>query len=79
VGTVACVFVGMAEISSCVIKVNEKQKVNKGDEIGYFQYGGSTHCLIFQRGVIRSWVPKPPFDFNTPPIKLNRQIATAGR
>ncbi|EFC82522.1 phosphatidylserine decarboxylase family protein [Parafrankia sp. EUN1f] len=79
IGTVACVFVGMAEISSCKIGVSAGQRVTKGDEIGYFQYGGSTHCLIFEPGVIRSWVPKPPFDFNTPPIQLNKQIATANR
>jgi len=78
-GNVACVFVGMAEISSCVLEVREGQHVTKGDEIGYFQYGGSTHCLIFEPGVIRSWVPKPPFDIHTPPIKINRQIATANR
>jgi phosphatidylserine decarboxylase len=78
-GNVACVFVGMAEISSCVLEVRDGQHVNKGDEIGYFQYGGSTHCLIFEPGVIRSWVPKPPFDIHTPPIKINKQIATASR
>jgi len=78
-GTVACVFVGMAEISSCIVEVSAGQHVTKGDEIGYFQYGGSTHCLIFEPGVVGSWVPKPPFDINTPPIKLNKQIATANR
>src|SRR6185369_12359302 len=78
-GNVACVFVGMAEISSCVLEVREGQHVTKGDEIGYFQYGGSTHCLIFEPGVIRSWVPKPPFVIHPPPIKINRQIATANR
>ena len=76
-GTVACVFVGMAEISSCIIEVTEGQQVTKGDEIGYFQYGGSTHCLIFEPGVIQSFIPQPPFDINTPPIKINSQIATA--
>lgn len=77
VGNVACVFVGMAEISSCILEIKEGQHVNKGDEIGYFQYGGSTHCLIFEPNVIQSFVPQPPFNINTAPIKINSQIATA--
>ncbi len=76
-GNVACVFVGMAEISSCVIEKMPGQHVEKGDELGYFQFGGSTHCLIFQPGVIQSFVPQPPFDPDAPPIEINTQIATA--
>jgi phosphatidylserine decarboxylase len=76
-GRVACVFVGMAEVSSCIIEVDVGQTVQKGDELGYFQYGGSTHCLIFQPNVIQSFVPQPPFDPNAPPLELNTQIATA--
>jgi len=75
-GTVACIFVGMAEISSCVIKQKIGYLVDKGDELGYFQYGGSTYCLIFQPGAIEEFVPKPPFD-KQPLLKLNSQLATA--
>ena len=74
---VACVFVGMAEVSSCVIERKIGEHVQKGDELGYFQYGGSTHCLIFQPGVIQSFVPHSPFNFDAPPIAINTQIATA--
>ena len=77
VGTVACVFVGMAEISSCVIEVEIGQHLKKGEELGYFLYGGSTHCLIFKPGVIQSFVPKPPFNFSDPPIHVSAKIATA--
>ncbi|WP_061959310.1 phosphatidylserine decarboxylase family protein [Cupriavidus pauculus] len=45
-GQVACLFVGMAEVSSCVIAVEEGQRVEKGQELGHFQYGGSTWCLV---------------------------------
>ncbi len=41
----------MGEISSCDITVKVGQHVNKGDEIGMFHYGGSTHCLLFEKGV----------------------------
>ncbi|WP_137936488.1 phosphatidylserine decarboxylase family protein [Chitinivorax sp. B] len=77
IGEVACVFIGMAEVSSCNIQVYVGQHVNKGDELGYFQFGGSTHCLIFQQGVIKQFVPRSPFDPNALPMHVNAQIATA--
>lgn len=76
-GQVACVFVGMADVSSCVIDALPGQHVDKGDELGYFQYGGSTYCLIFEPGVIRDFVPQAPFDDKAPPIKVNAHVATA--
>lgn len=77
IGTLACVFVGMAEVSSCVIEAMPGQHVAKGDELGFFQYGGSTYCLMFEPGVVDSFVPQPPFDHQTPPVKVNAHLATA--
>jgi phosphatidylserine decarboxylase len=77
IGQVGCVFVGMADVSSCVLEAVPGQRVRKGDELGFFQYGGSTYCLVFQPDVIEHFVPKPPFDDNAPPIKLNAHLATA--
>jgi phosphatidylserine decarboxylase len=48
IGLMAVLLVGMAEVSSCEAFVKEGQRVRKGDEIGTFHYGGSTHCLIFR-------------------------------
>ena len=45
------VAVGMSEVSSCDIGVQEGQRVEKGDEIGMFHYGGSSHCLLFRDDV----------------------------
>jgi phosphatidylserine decarboxylase len=67
----------MAEVSSCVIEAMPGQHVEKGDELGFFQYGGSTYCLIFEPGVIEHMVPQPPFDHETPPIRVNAHLATA--
>ncbi len=78
IGLVGCVFVGMADVSSCVIEALPGQRVAKGDEIGFFQYGGSTYCLVFRPNVVRSFVPHAPFDDEAPPIKVNAHIATAG-
>jgi phosphatidylserine decarboxylase len=76
-GSVACVFVGMAEVSSCVIEAMPGQHVEKGQELGFFQYGGSTYCLIFEPDVIDRFVPQPPFDDDTPPLEVNSHLATA--
>ncbi len=48
VGLMCVLAVGMAEVSSCQITAYEGQHVNKGDPLGMFHFGGSTHCLIFR-------------------------------
>ncbi|MFD7341194.1 phophatidylserine decarboxylase associated domain-containing protein [Streptomyces violascens] len=50
IGMVCVVPIGNSEMSSVTITVREGQYVSKGDELGYFSYGGSTHALVFQRG-----------------------------
>lgn len=77
IGMVGCIFVGMADVSSCVIEALPGQQVSKGDELGYFQYGGSTYCLVFRPNVVQSFVPSPPFDDRAPPLKVNAHLATA--
>ncbi len=66
IGLMCFSAIGMAEVSSCIINEeimerlnNDKVvKVKKGDELGYFQFGGSTHCLVFQKDVIKKFVLK---------------------
>jgi phosphatidylserine decarboxylase len=77
VGLVGCIFVGMADVSSCVIEALPGQLVVKGDELGYFQYGGSTYCLVFGPNVVQSFVPQPQFDDEAPPLKVNAHVVTA--
>ncbi|NKJ51143.1 phosphatidylserine decarboxylase [Burkholderia sp. SG-MS1] len=77
IGKVGCVFVGMADVSSCMIEALPGQHVKKGDELGFFQYGGSTCCLVFEPDVLRSFVPQPPFDDDGKPVKVNARIAIA--
>jgi phosphatidylserine decarboxylase len=48
IGLMAVMFVGMAEVSSNEITVYEGQHVTKGDQLGMFHFGGSTHTLIFR-------------------------------
>lgn len=77
IGLVRCVFVGMADVSSCVIEALPGQQITKGDELGYFQYGGSTYCLVFRPNVVQSFAAQPPFDDEAPPIKVNACVANA--
>lgn len=37
----------MAEVSSCVATVKVGQTVSRGDEIGHFAFGGSSHTIVF--------------------------------
>lgn len=48
IGLMAVMFVGMAEVSSNEITVYEGQHIKKGEQLGMFHFGGSTHTLIFR-------------------------------
>ncbi|CAJ0710242.1 phosphatidylserine decarboxylase family protein [Ralstonia mannitolilytica] len=76
-GTVACVFIGMGEVSSCMIDVTPGQRVRKGEELGFFQYGGSTYCLFFEPDVIESFLVEPPPAGSGEPVKVNAALARA--
>lgn len=51
IGLMAVVPIGMVEVSTCDITVKEGDHVKKGDQLGMFHFGGSTHCLLFRKGV----------------------------
>ena len=51
VGIVAVVPVGMSHVASVILTSVEGKKVAKGEEFGYFQFGGSDIILLFQEGV----------------------------
>ena len=48
IGLMCFVSIGMSEVSSNEITVKEKDRVKKGDQLGMFHFGGSTHLLIFR-------------------------------
>lgn len=74
IGLVCMMPVGMVEVSSCIIhpQIEPGRRVEKGDELGYFQFGGSTHCLIFRPGAIAGFtlgaMPRP--DHRDAPLVL---------
>lgn len=82
IGLMAVVPIGMVEVSSCVINpdVIPGHHLDKGDELGYFQFGGSTVCLVFRPCVIQDFalqaLPQTS-ERMTRPVKVRSRLATA--
>lgn len=69
IGMMAFIGVGMVEVSTCDVTVKEGQHVNKGDELGMFHFGGSTHCLLFREGVnVQGFPTRSPSDQRNFPV-----------
>ena len=81
IGLMCFVAIGMCECSSNEITVAEGQKVEASEQIGIFHYGGSSHYLLFRKGVDVVFEQQPtkgsrydpPPEHNTP---LRAAIAT---
>jgi phosphatidylserine decarboxylase len=82
IGRMAFVAVGMSDVSSCLIgpDIRPGHHLGKGEELGYFQYGGSTHCLVFRPGVIADFslgaIPQP-HDPEAPLMLVRSKLAVA--
>lgn len=66
IGLMAFIGIGMDEVSTCDITVKEGQHVKKGDQTGMFHFGGSSHCLLFRKGVKVEGFPQPGRAENVP-------------
>ena len=84
IGQMVVMPVGMGEISSCVIdeKIKPGARVEKGQELGFFQYGGSTLCCLFRPGAIGEFalaaLPDPEHA-HPALIRVNALLARAAR
>lgn len=86
-GYVALICIGMVEVSTCVIEppfiVDEGAapvNITRGTEIGHFEFGGSTHMMIFQKGRVQleDWALNAVAHQNNPqPTPMGTVIATA--
>ena len=82
IGLVALVAIGMGEVSSCLIdeKVTPGYHAAKGEELGYFQFGGSTYCLVFRPGAIAGFnlaaIPQAHGP-DAPQVSVRSQLAVA--
>ncbi|KAK1720798.1 phosphatidylserine decarboxylase-domain-containing protein [Colletotrichum lupini] len=80
IGVMAVVMIGMAEVSSVDFFDVPDGSFKKGDPIGCFHFGGSTHCLIFGPNVKIDFAADadPVANIMTPgpPVKVLSQLAT---
>lgn len=83
-GYIAMICIGMVEVSTCVILpeflVDEGAApvtITKGQGIGNFEFGGSTHMMIFQKDKVdlETWATNITHNENTPPTKMGTIIA----
>jgi phosphatidylserine decarboxylase len=89
-GYVALICIGMVEVSTCVIEPStfivadgaDPVRITRGTEIGHFEFGGSTHMMIFQKDRVRleEWARHAVEHRNDKnPTKMGSVIATATR
>jgi phosphatidylserine decarboxylase len=89
-GYVALICIGMVEVSTCVIEPStyivgegaDPVKIKRGTEIGHFEFGGSTHMMLFQKDRVRlaKWAIEAVKHQNDPnPTPMGSVIATAKR
>jgi phosphatidylserine decarboxylase len=77
IGLMGVLFVGMAEVSSNEVTVYPGQHVNKGEQLGMFHFGGSTHVLLFRPGVkIKFNLHDQKPGLHSHNIKVRAEIAT---
>jgi phosphatidylserine decarboxylase len=86
-GYIALICIGMVEVSTCVIEPNfivgegsEPVSITRGTEIGHFEFGGSTHMMVFQRDRVRlaDWAVHAVHKRNDPePTPMGSVVATA--
>lgn len=80
IGRIAVVQVGMSDVSSCLIDKGAAagRHLAKGDELGRFQFGGSTYCLVFGPGVVTDFalsaIPHPGASL----VPVRSHLATVG-
>lgn len=90
IGMVCVVPIGITEVSSITLTARRGDTVQKGDQLGYFSYGGSSMAVLFEPSAIAEFTVKPPKqtgDETQPPsstfqpldveLKVNAQIARA--
>ncbi|THU82922.1 hypothetical protein K435DRAFT_690523, partial [Dendrothele bispora CBS 962.96] len=73
IGLMGFLAVGMCEVSSCEVTVKAGDRVKKGDQLGMFHFGGSTHCLLFRPETKVTFEKKENDE-----VLLNEPIASVG-
>ncbi|KAI6155723.1 phosphatidylserine decarboxylase-domain-containing protein [Pisolithus tinctorius] len=74
VGLMCFVDVGLCEVSTCGLTVKEDQVLKKGNELGMFHFGGSTHCLVFRGGVTVTPIDQDGNDLVGSKVRVGKDI-----
>jgi phosphatidylserine decarboxylase len=59
-GIVCVVPIGLTEVSSLELFVKPGDKVKKGDQMGWFSFGGSSFAMVFEPNAIKKFLVLPP-------------------
>lgn len=59
IGLVAVLPIGMSQVSSVIVTAEVGQTVRKGEEISYFQFGGSDIVMVFEQSSNISFTAQP--------------------
>ena len=73
IGLVAVLPIGMAQVSSVVLSVKAGEEVKKGDELAYFQFGGSDVVMVFQEQADIRFTARNDVHYN-----FGQEIAVSG-
>lgn len=80
IGLVCFIGIGMFEVSTCQVVVQEGDILDNGTELGMFHFGGSSHCLIFQKDAKLKFNWDVPYIETEPKnrhrVMVNRRIAS---
>ena len=76
-GYVAILPIGMSQICSCNWEKDLKvgNKVKKGEPMGYFLFGGSDICMVFQDKVDFDFIPKADKNGKYPHLLMGEAYA----
>lgn len=72
IGLVAVLPIGMSNVSSVVITAEVGRTLHKGEEISYFQFGGSDYVMVFEESSNVSFTAQPGVHY-----KVGTKIADA--
>ena len=73
IGLVAVLPIGMAQVSSVVLSVKAGEEVKKGDELSYFQFGGSDIVMVFQERADVQFTAQDQVHYN-----FGQEVAVSG-
>ena len=59
-----CLPMGVAQVSSVVITAEVGKTLHKGEELGYFQFGGSDFVMVFERSSNVQLISQPNVHYN---------------